>query len=251
MSVSNCKKEARECLKMRKMRAFRISLIAAALAVLTGFASYFLPQIVSRYTRNPYLLLCMQCVLFLLSFAMLGSIRQGREAWMYCSACGREPSGVQFMYWMRRGRGFRAACLFLYIRLREAAWTILLSLPGAAILASCFVYAAGQAVVLRRIALAGGSVCLAAGLVTAAFICQKYALAPILFARSPQKGVRSAVRCSCSLMDDGCAQLFRLKLSFLPLAAACVAVIPIVYVSPYYRQAKACMLRDVLRAHTI
>lgn len=251
MSVSTYKRQAKTCLKNRKLRAFRITLGVACLAVAGGVAAYYLPQLLGFLTPDPYWLAAAQVALLLLLTAVSGSLRLGRAAWLYCSACGKEPSGLQFRYWLRRGRGFRAALLYLDIRIRKTAWTALFCAPGAWILAECFRQNALQNDRVRLIAFIGGAVSLAAGLLIAAFIRQKYALAPILFARSPHKGVRSAVRGSCSLMDDDCARLFRLELSFLPWAAACLAVLPLVYAVPYYQQAKTCMLRDVLRAHTI
>ena len=251
MSVSAYKNDAKACLKNRILRAFRITLGIACLAVSGGVAAYYLPQLLGMLTPDPYSLTAAQIALLLLLAAVSGSLRQGRAAWLYCSACGKEPSGLQFRYWLRRGRGFRAALLFLDIRIRKAAWTAMLCAPGASIIAGCFRQDALQSDRIRLIAGIGGVVSLTAGLTIALIIRQKYALAPILFARSPHKGVRSAVRGSCSLMEDDCVRLFRLKLSFLPWAAVCLAVLPLVYVVPYYQQAKACMLRDVLRAHTI
>ena len=251
MSVTNCKKEARNCLKTRKLRAARITLSIVFMTVLPGCASYYLPRVFSGIPYDAYLLAGVQIALLLLSFAITGSVRQGRAAWMYCSACGREPSRLQFVYWLRRGRGFRAALLFLNVRLRKAAWKLLLSVPGTAILAAGMLFDDRQNNMIRLFTLAGGSVCLLTGIVAAAVINQKYALAPILLARSPQKGVRSAVRGSCSLTEEHCMQLFLLDVSFLPWACVCLTLLPIMYVVPYYQQSKACMLRDILCAHTI
>ena len=251
MRVRNCKKEAKACLKSRKLRAIRISLTIVSLSVLFGFASYYLPQLFVFTPYDPYITMAAQITLLFSAFAIIGSLRQGRAAWMYCSACGREPSRLQFVYWLRRGRGVRAALLFLDIRFRKAAWTLLLSAPGAAVLTAGFVFDDRQNDVIRLFTLAGGSVCLLIGFTVAAVINQKYALAPILLARSPHKGVRSAVRGSCSLTEEHCAELFLLDISFLPWAAACLTVLPLLYAAPYYQQARACMLRDILRAHTL
>ena len=180
-----------------------------------------------------------------------GALRQGRTAWLYCIACGREPSSVQFLYWMRMGRGLRAAALYMRIRVRKLLWTAALSAPGMCVLAAGVLYAGRMTALIAWFVWVGGAVSLAVGLVFAALICQKYALAPILFARSAYKGVRSAVRGSCFLMEDDCARLLLLKLSFAPWLVACVTLLPAVYVIPYYQQATTCMLRRVLRAHTL
>lgn len=251
MSVTMWKKEAKHCLKTRKLRAFRISLCLAALSVFFGFASYYLPQTIALVSQDKLLPTAAQIMLLVLSTALIGALRQGRTAWMYCSACGREPSRVQFLFWLRRGRGFRAALLFLNIRIRKTAWTVLMCLPSVGILIGAGVVADRQNTAIRLIAWIGGSVSLLIGLFLARFVHEQYSLAPILFARSPKKGVRSAIRGSCALMQDECARVFLLDLSFLPWALACLCAIPLAYVIPYYQQSKTCMLRDILRAHTI
>lgn len=251
MPLKQCKKEAKNCLRSRKLRALRITLGLRSAAVLSGFAGYAMTQTVDLGTYTNIWLLVLQVALFALTFGLLGALRAGRTAWLYCSACGKEPSGVQFRFWLRRGRGFRAAALFLVLRIRKAAWTVLLSLPGGAVLTAGVLLADRQSGTVRLFTVAGGATCLVIGVAFASLICQKYALAPILLARAPHKSVRSAVRGSCSLMEDDCARLLRLKLSFLPWAVVCLAVIPLVYVVPYYQQTKTCMLRGILRAHTI
>jgi hypothetical protein len=251
MSLKNCKTAAKNRLKTRRLRAFRISLYMASAAVLFGFAAYYLPQALSGITQNPYLLTAAQTALLLFKVSLLGSLRQGRAAWMYCCACGREPSGLQFAYWLRRGRGMRSALLFLNVRMRKTVWMLLLAAPGAAVLAAGVRFDAHLNGMMRLFLWAGGTVSIVTGIVIAVIICRKYALAPILLARSPHKGVRSAVRGSCSLMEDDCMRLFLLELSFLPWFAACLAVVPLVYVVPYYQQSRAVLLRDILCAHTI
>lgn len=251
MLLKNCKKQAKNCLKKRRVRAVRISLCIRAAAILSGAAAYAVMQKADFGKYTDCLLLVLQIALCILTCGLLGAMREGRTAWLYCSACGKEPSGVQFLYWLRRGRGFRAAWLFLNLRVRKAAWTAMLSLPGAVMLTAGILLVDRISRDVRMFTFAGGAVCLTLGVVLAWIIRQKYALAPILLVRSPQKGVRSAIRNSCFLMEEDCANLCRLQLSFLPWAAACITMIPLVYVVPYYQQAKTCMLRSILRAHTV
>ena len=251
MTIHDCKSDARTCLKTRKLRAFRITLCIAAFAFLSGAAAFFLPQVFSEGTKNDLLLLAVQTALCLICVGLLGSMRQGRAAWLYCSACGVEPSAMQFYYWMQKGRGFRAAMLHIEIKIRKAIWTILLSAPGAATLACSVLFSAQQTEIMRYFTRIGGTICLGIGLFFAILIHQKYALAQILLARYPKKGVRSALRGSCFLMEDSCLPLLRMKLSFLPWILACLAIVPLVYVVPYYQQTTTCMLRNILRAHTI
>lgn len=251
MLVSDYKKEARQRLKTRKLRAFRISLCTFAISVLSGAGAYFLPQMLTHAVHKELLVLLAQMALALITFGMLGAMRQGRAAWLYCSACGKEPSVVQFLFWLRKGRGLRAALLYAVIGLRKSAWTTLLCLPGIAVLTGALFKSGNVSDKIRICACTGGAACAAIGLISAGLICQKYALAPILFAKTPQKGVRSAVRGSCFLMDGSCVRLFLLKVSFLPWLIASIAVFPLCYTLPYYQQTATCMLRGILRAHTI
>ena len=250
MTISACKKEAKNKIKSRKLRAFRITLCIAAAAILSGIGAFCLPQILTG-EHDRYAVFASQSALLLASCGLLGTMRQGRAAWLYCSACGKEPSSVQFLFWIRKGRGFRAAALHYSVGIRKALWTVLLCIPGAATWICGASFPQWQTGMVRLFTRAGGAAGMVIGLVCAGVINQKYALAPVLFARSPKKGVRSAVRGSCALMDDSCLRMFLLKLSFLPWAALCLTVVPIVYVIPYYQQTTTCMLRDILRAHTI
>ena len=251
MLLSDCKKEAKQRLKTRKLRAFRITFSIGAIGILSAVAAFFLPELFDANARDDSLLFVSQTALGLISFGISGTLRQGRAAWLYCSACGREPSFVQFLFWLRKGRGFRAAFLHTLIRIRKAVWIILLSAPGAAVLTGAALWSTQQNDLSRIVTWTGGCVCLVIGLVFAALINQKYALAPILYAKSPEKGVRSAIRGSCFLMDDSCVRLFLLKLSFLPWAIPGIAILPLMYIVPYYQQSTTCMLCAILHKHTI
>lgn len=251
MSVKDYKKEARERLKNRTLRAYRISIIRGSITVLFALIAFTLQQFIPDFPTKDLTLSAIQAALFLVSVSLLGSIRQGRTAWFLCASCGKDPSALQFRFWLRRGRGFRAAWLHTNILARKGLRIAAMCAPGATILVCGVLYPEWQTKSILYASRIGGTLCLMIGILFAGLINQEYALAQILFARSPKKSVRSAIRGSCSLMEDSCMRLLHAKLSFIPWFAACIGILPIVFVVPYYQQTTACVLRDILRAKTI
>lgn len=243
--------EAKEQLKNRMLRAIRISIIRVSITVLFAWIAFFLRQFVPDFPTKELTLCAIQAALLLVGVSLLGSIRQGKAAWYFCASCGKNPSSLQFRFWLRRGRGFRAACLHASILARKGLRIAAMCAPGATILVCGVLYPEWQTESILYASRIGGTLCLMIGILFAGLMNQKYALAQILFARSPKKSVRSAIRGSCSLMEDSCMRLLHAKLSFIPWFAACIGILPIVFVVPYYQQTTACVLRDILRAKTI
>ncbi|MBQ7542725.1 MAG: DUF975 family protein [Clostridia bacterium] len=249
MRTSEYRRHAKKCLQNKTLRAFRIPLLAAVVGILSGLASFMLRQYpVGVLQKLPYQCLA-QSTLLVGTVGVLGSLRQGGQAWLLRAAGRKEPSGVQIVYWMRRGRGLRAAALFTRILLRKLFWCVFYLAPSAVIfyiLLRAEEYGVDTKT-MRIVLLTTGCVsfvCAAAALLVT---IQKYALAPILLARSPHDKTGDVLQSSMEMMEGHTAKLLLLKLSFLPYVFLCAAVIPIAVFLPLYRQSVVCFLRDVLR----
>ena len=90
------------------------------------------------------------------------------------------------------------------------------------------------------IILIGAAVVAVTGFVFYVFSVQKYAQAPFLLAAYPELTVGECIRQSKEKWTEKAAELLRFKLGFLPWLFACVAIFPLLYVIPYYKQSLTC-----------
>ncbi len=90
------------------------------------------------------------------------------------------------------------------------------------------------------IILIGAAVVAATGFVFYVFSVQKYAQAPFFLAAYPELTVGDCIKQSKEKWAKKAAELLRFKLGFLPWLFACVAIFPLLYVIPYYKQSLTC-----------
>ena len=90
------------------------------------------------------------------------------------------------------------------------------------------------------IILIGAAVVAVTGFVFYVFSVQKYAQAPFLLAAYPDLSVSECIRLSKEKWAEKAAELLRFKLGFLPWLFVCVAIFPLLYVIPYYKQSLTC-----------
>ncbi len=90
------------------------------------------------------------------------------------------------------------------------------------------------------IILIGAAVVAVTGFVFYVFSVQKYAQAPFLLAAYPDLSVSECIRLSKGKWTEKAAELLRFKLGFLPWLFVCVAIFPLLYVIPYYKQSLTC-----------
>ncbi len=92
--------------------------------------------------------------------------------------------------------------------------------------------------------LIGAAVLAATGFVFYSFSVQKYARAPFIFAAYPLLGIKDIIRLSAESGEKRAAELLRFKLGFLPWLLSCAAIIPLLYVVPYYKQSLTCYFKQ-------
>lgn len=71
---------------------------------------------------------------------------------------------------------------------------------------------------------------------------QDYICAHYILVSSPNTSVRRAIFLSRARVRDSRLALLRFRLSFLPWFLLCVAIVPLFYVWPYYKQSLACYI---------
>lgn len=82
------------------------------------------------------------------------------------------------------------------------------------------------------------------GLIFFAFSVQKYAKAPFLLAAYPLLSIKECIKLSVEKGEKKATELLRFKLGFLPWVLACVAIFPLLYVVPYYKQSLTCWFKQ-------
>lgn len=92
--------------------------------------------------------------------------------------------------------------------------------------------------------LIGAALLSAAGLVFFVFSVQKYAKAPFLLAAYPALTVKECIILSVENGEKKAADLLRFKLGFLLWLPACIAIFPLLYVVPYYKQSLTCWFKQ-------
>lgn len=93
-------------------------------------------------------------------------------------------------------------------------------------------------------ALVGAAITAVFGLIFFAFSVQKYAEAPFLLAAYPSLSATDCIKLSVRKGEKKAADLLRFKLGFLPWLLACIAIFPLLYVVPYYKQSLTCLFKQ-------
>lgn len=90
------------------------------------------------------------------------------------------------------------------------------------------------------IVLIGAAAVAVSGLVFYVFSVQKYAKAPFLLAAYPSLAVGECIELSRVQGEEKAAELLRFKIGFLKWIPLCVAIFPLLYLIPYYKQSLTC-----------
>lgn len=93
--------------------------------------------------------------------------------------------------------------------------------------------------------LAGAAALAVFGAVFYALSVQKYSKALFLLAAFPAVPVMDCIKLSSATGEKRAAEMLRFKLGFLPWWLACVAVFPLLFVMPYYKQSLTCYFKRV------
>lgn len=91
------------------------------------------------------------------------------------------------------------------------------------------------------IVLAGAAAVAVTGLVFYLFSVQKYSKAPFLLAAYPSLTVSECIELSRAQGEEKAAELLRFKLGFLKWIPLCIAIFPLLYFIPYYKQSLTCL----------
>lgn len=138
--------------------------------------------------------------------------------------------------------GLNACVMYLALFALKLLWLLLFEAIPAAFFTVFALRIARQPVSLKASAalLIGSAALAAAGLLFWGIAVQRYARAGFYLAAygdiSPVQAISMSVRRCCEEVTE----LFLFKLSFLPWLLLCAAILPALYVIPYYKQSVTC-----------
>lgn len=204
-----------------------------------------IPFLVNLYVSNP--MVCAAAVMT--SLAVFVFVRcgfgAGTDAWF--SFYKRKNRAGRAIFWLAPKNNFKAFRLNIALFFAKLFWTNLMLLPGAAVVFSfCYLaYDAGIEFNLFLCGIAGGGVLITTGLIFRFLVVQKYFLAKSILIENPRLSAVEAIRRSCEVMNGNLRKTALFKLSFAPWILACVGILPIIYVWPYYRQSCALFAGEI------
>ncbi len=250
---SAMKVRSRELLSGRNMRTASILVAYAAVSVGCAAAPYLICRGIGDIPQQNLIKLALYTAFMLAAVLIMYPLKTGSEAWFYFGAAGKIPEAMHILYWFKPEKAARSIVLRLSLMLRKGAWAVVFLLPGAAVTGGAlYMLSLGNAsAMLLAAAALGGAVMLIVGTIFFAVMNQRYFLSTALLARYPYKTANEAIKQSVETMNGSLARVFIYKISFFPWFMLCLAVIPIVYVWPYYRQACSCMRYDLMREHLV
>jgi len=91
------------------------------------------------------------------------------------------------------------------------------------------------------IVLVGAAIVAVTGFAFYIFSVQKYSKAPFLLAAYPSLSVGECIELSRVQGEEKAAELLRFKLGFLKWFPLCIAIFPLLYFIPYYKQSLTCL----------
>jgi len=168
-----------------------------------------------------------------------------------------KPARIGSLFYYFRGPGLYLKSLMLrtHIISRSILWTALCCAPGAALvyfdLTVLKVYTSvsqeqytGQftAIILLWI----GGILIFLGIILGIVLSGRYFAAPYLLIEQPDMGILQAIKISVRYTKSRRGDIFLFRLSFLPWLVSCIALIPALYVVPYYSTARSLYAKYVI-----
>jgi len=245
--------KSKSILTGRNMRASSLLLAAVTAAVLMGSVPSFTQLIPMYGTGMLWLKVALNVAAPLIAVAALYPLRAGSEAWFLCGASGREPSALQVAFWYKPSKVFKSIEMRFCLLARKLMWVAVFLAPGISVVSGALymMMTEGISVKLLAASLAGGGISFLVGLFFYLLMVQRYFLAYAVLARDPKKSAGQAVRQSIEAMNGSCAGTLLFRLSFMPWFLLCLAIFPIFYVWPYYKQSCSCLKYELCRNYSL
>lgn len=245
--------KSKSILTGRNMRASSLMLAAVTAAVLMGAVPSFTEFIPAEITGMLWLKAALNVAAPLIAVAALYPLRAGSEAWFLCGASGREPSALQVVFWYKPSKAIKSIEMRFSLLARKLLWAAVFLAPGISVVSGALymMMTEGISVKLLAASVAGGGISFLVGLVFYLLMVQRYFLSYAMLARNPGKSAGQAVRQSVEAMNGSCAGTLLFRLSFMPWFLLCLAVFPIIYVWPYYKQSCSCLKYELCRNYSL
>ena len=245
--------KSKSILTGKAMRASSLLLAAVTSSVLLG-AVPSLTEYLTPYGRGMlWLRFALNAAAPVLAVLALYPLKTGSEAWFLCGASGREPSAVQVAFWFKPSKLMKSIEMRLSLLFRKLLWAAVFLAPGLSVVGGALYMLMTEGISIKLLvsSCTGGALTFLIGLYFYFLMVQRYFLAYAVLARDPGKTAGEAIRQSIEAMNGGCARTLAFRLSFLPWFLLCLAVFPIFYVWPYYKQSCSCLKYELCRNYSL
>jgi hypothetical protein len=249
MNYRTVKKQTQKSLQGMHWRAFSLSVYSFCTAVSAAAGSYLLPAAFVRTQYSAIFNVVCQFLLLFCSLMLCFGLRQGTAAWYTAAAFGRKPSFIQPIYWLRRGRGLAAIPVYVRVAVRKTVLTLLLTLPGLAVIALGIYEYLNDTLssVFFLTAISGGVLCVLLGAFFSCLYNQKYSMIPTLLSLPPDARSGELIRRSRAYMEGRCMRTLAFKASLLPCALCCIVPFLLPFALPHCRMRAACYYANIYK----
>ncbi len=245
--------KSRSIITGRAMRASSLLLAGVAVSALLGTVPSLTGFLAPDNRVTLWVRFALNLTAPVLAVLAIHPLRTGSEAWFLCGASGREPSAMQVAFWYKPSKLMKSVEMRISLLFRKLLWMVVFLAPGLSIVGGALymLMTEGIAVKLLTVSVAGGVLTFLLGLYFCLLMVQRYFLAYAVLARDPKKTTGEAIRQSIEAMNGCCARTLAFRLSFLPWFLLCLAVLPIFYVWPYYKQSCSCLKYELCRKFSL
>lgn len=205
-----------------------------------------------------------ELVFTVLSFLIMAPLSLGLLEW-YWNLTGGKPSGVGDIFaWYGSLRMYAKSLLLnLVVFVRSFLWQVLTLGAPIAMLAAAEYFSNGltlsgslsaeqtQRLLLAAILFLFGCLLLLGGVILLIYIMSRYLLAYFLVVEDSTRSVRAAVRDSIALSRPYRWEITKFVLSYIGWFISCMALLPILYVAPYFLSALSVFSKHIIYSQRV
>lgn len=258
--ISDVKLKSKAIIKGDTLRLFFISLFSfivrrGSFALLVYcIASLFKSGILNSYLENYNDTFVYSVVIFDVAFVSLtillfiSSLKLGEQFLYFIKASGGNGRLGLLFHFFTFKRSFRALSLYARLTALKIGWLLYFLLPCAVCYGITFyLYSNGKLLpVVFYVLIIGSSVLLSFCIFMWRIAFSRYNAAPYYVCLNPDTTPEKAIKKSVAFTDGFLRESVLLESSFFGWFLSCIAIIPFVYVLPYFKISKALFVVDSL-----
>lgn len=181
--------------------------------------------------------------ILMVTFLVYQPLKMGEASFYWHNANQKNPSVQCVLEQFRKGRYMRAVSAGFFVKVYEAVWALVCFLPALLIFPITYNYLEQKVKLSDTLVFtalfAAAFILFFIGLYAFFLAIQRYFLVPYLLAADENMSAAEALHVSKKIMAGKSTSALHFQLTFLGWFALCLFVLPLIYVLPYFRQARA------------